>query len=387
MTGEQNPKVETQPGTAIDPRRIVVLLGGPSAEHDVSVVSGWAIADALAGAGCSVERMFIDLDGLWWSVPASASPGRPRPGIFDDPLAAGGSGPHSPAQALEALAAQSPRPVVFPGLHGPFGEDGTLQALLEAYEIPYAGAGVAASAVGMDKALYKRMVRGLGIPIVEWEEVTAARWEADRAGVLSDLESFAGRTGEPRLMVKPARMGSSVGMSIAHTAAERGAALDEAFRFDSLVVVERYLNHPRELEMAVLGNDPHALEVYGPGEVFPGHEFYDYVAKYTDGVSETALEAHIDPSLVGQIRESAGAAYAAIGCEGYARVDFLLDGDHLYLNEINTLPGFTPISLFPQLAATGLGGFAEVCLEIVDLAVKRHNGRVRRRLTTADLPR
>src|SRR5450759_5092009 len=180
MTYEQSRQVEA----AEETHHVVVLFGGPSAEHDVSVVSGWAIADALAEAGLPVERIYLDLGGGWWSVPAAASLGRPRPGSFDDPRASGASGPRTPAQALAELAARDPVPVVFPALHGPFGEDGTVQALLEAYDLPYAGAGVAASAVGMDKALYKRLVRGLGIPVVDWIEVTSARWAADRQRVL-----------------------------------------------------------------------------------------------------------------------------------------------------------------------------------------------------------
>ena len=383
MTGEQKRQVEATAET----RRVVVLLGGPSAEHDVSVVSGWAIADALAEAGVSVERIYIDLLGLWWSIPADAASGRPRPGSFDDPRAVGATRPRTPAMALEELAAREPGPVVFPALHGPFGEDGTIQALLEAYGLPYAGAGVAASAVGMDKALYKRLVRGLGVKVVEWVEVTAGRWAHDRAGVLVELNAFSESVNELRLMVKPARMGSSVGMTIAHTPAERDGALDAAFRYDSLVLVERYLDHPRELEVAVLGNDPNALEVFGPGEVFPGREFYDYVAKYSDSASETNIRAQVDDGLSRRVRQTALEAYRAIGCEGFARVDFLLDGRELYLNEINTIPGFTTISLFPQLAAAGLGGFAAVCLKIVDLAEQRHAARVRQRLTAADLPR
>jgi len=379
--------VEVGDGAGPDGQNVVVLLGGPSAEHDVSVVSGWAIADALTEAGLPVERIYLDLGGGWWSVPAAASLGRPRPGSFDDPRASGASGPRTPAQALEELAARDPVPVVFPALHGPFGEDGTIQALLEAYDLAYAGAGVAASAVGMDKALYKRLVRGLGIKVVEWEEVTAGRWTHDRGGVLDELNAFSERVNEPRLMVKPARMGSSVGMTIAHSPAERGRALDEAFRYDTLVVVERYLDQPRELEVAVLGNDPHALEAFGPGEIFPGREFYDYVAKYSAGVSRITIRAQVDEDLGRQVRQMALEAYRAVGCEGFARVDFLLDGEELYLNEINTIPGFTPLSLFPQLAATGLGGFGAVCLKIVDLAVQRHAGRIRQRLTAADLPR
>jgi D-alanine-D-alanine ligase len=374
-------------GDRTNPQEVVVLLGGPSAEHDVSVVSGWAIADALAGAGHRVDRIYIDLCGGWWTIPASASIGRPRPGSFDDPLAVGAAGPVTPATALEQIASRSPLPVVFPALHGPFGEDGTIQALLEAYDLPFAGAGVAASSVGMDKALFKRLTRGLGMTVVDWLEVTAARWAEDRARVLLDIEAFTQQIGSSRLMVKPSRMGSSVGLSIAHSAAERGRALDEAFRFDSLVIVERYLNHPRELEVAVIGNDPDALEAFGPGEVFPGREFYDYVAKYSDGVSETITAARIDDTLAARVRDMARDAYRAIGCEGFARVDFLLDADQLYLSEINSIPGFTPISLFPQLSAIGLGGFEAVCERIVALAVERHEGRVRQRLTAADLPR
>jgi len=152
-------------------------------------------------------------------------------------------------------------------------------------------------------------------------------------------------------------------------------------------VVERYLDHPRELEVAVIGNDPAALEAFGPGEVFPGREFYDYVAKYADGVSEVAPRALVSDELAARIRDLAMEAYRAVGCEGLARVDFLLAGDELYLSEINTMPGFTPISLFPQMAATSLGSFGAVCRRIVELARERQASRVRNRLTTADLPR
>jgi D-alanine-D-alanine ligase len=372
---------------AVDARHVAVLMGGPSAEHDVSVVSGWAIADALGEGGAEVERIFIDLSGGWWHMPASAASGRPRPGSFDDPVKVGAKGPITPARALEELAGRDPRPVVFPALHGPFGEDGTIQALLEAYDLPYAGAGVAASAIGMDKAIFKRLVAGMGIPVVEWMEVSARRWANERAGVMRAFEVLAEGTGDGRMMVKPARLGSSIGMTIAHSASERPAALDEAFRYDNLAIVERYLDHPRELEVAVVGNDAGELEAFGPGEVSPGHEFYDYVAKYTDGVSKTVVLAELEPAIGERVRTLAKQAYAAIGCEGYARLDFLMDGSLVCLSEINTIPGFTPISLFPQMAATGLGSFGAVCRRIVELAVERHGARVRRRLTPSDLPR
>jgi D-alanine-D-alanine ligase len=369
-------------------RPVVVLLGGPSAEHDVSVVSGWAISDALSQAGYPVDRIFIDLDGGWWSMPPNAASGRPAAGTFDDPRKDGAKGPTTPAQALDSLAGRDPRPIVFPALHGPFGEDGTVQALLEAYELPYAGAGVAASAIGMDKAVFKRLIGGIGLPILEWVEVGAAHWTRDPEAVKGELDALAERTGEPRMMVKPARLGSSVGMTVAHSAGDRAAALDTAFGYDTLAVVERYLDHPRELEVAVLGNDPVALSVQGPGEVFPGREFYDYVAKYADGVSRTVPEAELDRNLRERIRQMARDAYTAIGCEGFARVDLLMSADGgVFVSEINTIPGFTPISLFPMMAATGLGSFGAVCERIVDLAAERHASRIRRRLRPSDLPR
>jgi D-alanine-D-alanine ligase len=369
-------------------RPVVVLLGGPSAEHDVSVVSGWAISDALSQAGHPVDRIFIDLDGGWWSMPPNAASGRPAAGTFDDPRKVGAKGPTTPAQALQSVAGRDPRPIVFPALHGPFGEDGTVQALLEAYELPYAGAGVAASAIGMDKAVFKRLIGGIGLPILEWVEVGAAHWAGDPQAVKGELDALAERTGEPRMMVKPARLGSSVGMTVAHSAGDRAAALDTAFGYDTLAVVERYLDHPRELEVAVLGNDLAALSVQGPGEVFPGREFYDYIAKYSDGVSRTVPEAELDRNLRERIRQMARDAYTAIGCEGFARVDLLMSADgRVFISEINTIPGFTPISLFPLMAATGLGSFGAVCERIVDLAAERHASRVRRRLRPSDLPR
>jgi D-alanine-D-alanine ligase len=369
-------------------RPVVVLLGGPSAEHDVSVVSGWAIADALSESGRSVERVFIDLDGAWWSMPSDAASGRPHVGAFDRPRDLGATGPMTPAAALEEMAVRDPRPIVFPALHGPFGEDGTVQALLEAYELPYAGAGVAASAIGMDKAIFKRLVGGLGLPVLAWVEVGAAHWAAEPEAVGHELDALAARTGEVRLMVKPARLGSSVGMTVAHAPGDRAAALDLAFEYDTLAVVERYLDHPRELEVAVLGNEPEAVSVFGPGEVFPGREFYDYVAKYEDGVSRTVPVAELSAAVRSNIQEMARRAYVAIGCEGFARLDCLAAADgRVFISEINTIPGFTPISLFPQMVATGLGGFGAVCERIVELAEERAASRIRRRLSPSDLPR
>jgi D-alanine-D-alanine ligase len=365
---------------------IVVLFGGPSAEHDVSIVSGSAIAAALRSLDLQVRLVLVDLRADWWWLPEDYARGETPPAAYDDPAALGAEGPISVGSALDRLRAASPQPVVFIALHGPFGEDGVVQSLLESIDVPYTGAGVAASALGMDKALFKRMARGLGLPVPEWREIGAGRWSADPTGVLAELDAFAGGLGEARLMIKPARLGSSIGMSIAHDPTERGPALDEAFRFDTLALAERYLPRARELEVSILGNDGR-LEQYGPGEILAGREFYDYVAKYTPGLSETAARAELEPAQRALILKYARDAYHAVGAEGFARVDFLMSDERIYLSEINTIPGFTPISLFPIVAAEGGYDFAGVCRRIVDLALERRAARVDRTLSVEDLPR
>jgi len=373
--------------SAMDRPPIVVLLGGPSAEHDVSIVSGNAIADALADAGHTVSRVVIDLAGGWWWLPAGHRRGDRPPAAYDDPRGLGAEGPFAIGAAIDRLAAGDPAPVVFIALHGPFGEDGTVQALLEAADLAYTGSGVAASAVGMDKALFKRLVRGLGLPVVDWREVPAARWAADREAVLGELEAFAAGTGDARLMIKPARLGSSVGMTLAHEPSERAAALDTAFRYDTLALAERYLPNARDLEVGVIGHDRGALDLYGPGEIVPGNEFYDYAAKYTAGLSETSTHAEVTAAMRATMLKIARDAYRAIGGEGFARVDFLVVDAAIYLSEINTIPGFTPISLFPTMpAASGLD-FTAVCERVVTLAIEHHDARVGRRLEPSELPR
>lgn len=366
---------------------IVVLLGGPSAEHDVSIVSGSAIAAALADAGCDVRQVLIDLDGGWWRLADGHRRDDREPAAYDDPASLGATGPESAASALERIAAIEPAPVVFVALHGPFGEDGTVQALLEAAGLAYTGSGVTASALGMDKAIFKRLARGIGLPVADWREVRAARWDADRASVAGELEAFAAGTGDPRLMVKPSRLGSSVGITLAHGAAEYGAALDTAFRFDTVALAEAYVPEARDLEVSVIGNDHAHLELFGPGEIVAGHEFYDFAAKYTPGLSETSLHAEVSPVGRATILKIARDAYRAIGAEGFARVDFLVRGDDVFLSEINTIPGFTPISLFPTLPSDGGYSFSDVCLRVVDLAIERHAARADSRLVPTDLPR
>lgn len=375
--------------TAAPTLPVAVLLGGPSAEHDVSLVSGRAIAAALAGAGHPVDGWLIGLDGTWWRLPGTALDRSIPATAYDDPPSLGAEGPFPAAHALDILAARSPAPLVFIALHGPYGEDGTVQALCEAAGLVYTGAGVAASAVGMDKSLFKRLAAALGLPVVPWRDVTLAALETDREAALAGLAEFARSLPDPRLMIKPARLGSSVGMTIVHhpgDAAELAAALDGALRFDDRVVAEAYLDHPRELEMAVLGNGLEDLESHGPGEVFPGHEFYDYVAKYSTGVSRTSGRADVPVALCERIHAVAREAFLAIGCEGFARVDFLLAGETLYLNEINTIPGFTPISLFPIVCAADGRDFTDVCRHILALALDRERRRPGRTLSRADLP-
>ena len=276
---------------------------------------------------------------------------------------------------------------MFIALHGPFGEDGTVQAILEAAGLAYTGAGVAASAIGMDKAIFKRLCRGLGLPVVDWREVRAERWRARPAEVIGELEAFAAGASDPRLMVKPARLGSSVGMTLVHDRSEVPAALDEAFRYDTLALVETYVAGARDLEVSIIGNDPAAIELFGPGEIVAGHEFYDYAAKYTPGLSETTATAEVTPAQRAVILKIARDCYRAIGAEGFARVDFLLAGEAIYLSEINTIPGFTPISLFPTLPAEGGYAFADVCVRVVQLARERHASRVVGSITPDDLPR
>lgn len=365
---------------------VVVLFGGPSAEHDVSIVSGSAIAAALGTDGFDTRLVLIDLEGAWWWLPADHERADRPPSAYDEPALLGADGPQPVGVAIDRLATADPAPVVFIALHGPFGEDGTVQALLDAAGVAYTGSGVLGSAVGMDKAMQKRIWRGLGLPVLDWREIPTARWANDRGAVLAELEAMAADARDVRLMIKPARLGSSVGMTLAHDVAERTKGLDLAFGFDTRVVVEPYLAGARDLEIAIIGDEP-PLGVYGPGEIVAGHEFYDYTAKYTPGLSSTSLHADIPASLRITMQKLARDAYRSTGAEGFARVDFLLGGERVFLSEINTIPGFTPISLFPSLPAEAGLDFAAVCRRIIDLALERHRRRALNQLTPADLPR
>jgi D-alanine-D-alanine ligase len=373
--------------TVVPRQPCVVLLGGPSAEHDVSIVSGTAIAEALIGEGFACQQVLIDLDGMWWWLPPDHRRADRPAAAYDSPVALDAVGPVRTGDALDRLTDLRPAPVVVIALHGPWGEDGTVQALLESAGLAYTGSGVAASALGMDKALFKRMCRGLGLPIIDWREIRAGRWAADAPGVRSELTAFAAGAADPRLMIKPARLGSSLGMTLVHDVGELTPALDLAFRYDTTALAELYLPGARDLEISVIGNDPAHLEIYGPGEIVSGNEFYDYAAKYTAGLSETSRHAEVSPATRAAMHKIARDTYRGIGAEGFARIDFLLAGDSVFLSEINTIPGFTPISLFPTLPADGGHSFADVCVRIVELAAARHDARVSGRLRVEDLPR
>jgi len=282
-------------------KRVAVVFGGRSSEHAISCVTAGSVLQAIDRTAYDVVPIGIATDGRW--VLESGDPetlqitGPDKLPEVDGARAAVTLARdahatdlvvHEPSQPPQTLGEVD---VVFPVLHGPFGEDGTIQAMLDAAGLAYTGSGVAASALGMDKALFKRMCRGIGLPVVDWIEVRTERWAAARDAVLAELEAFAAGSGDPRLMIKPARLGSSVGMTLAHDAAERAAGLDVAFGYDTLALVELYLPGARDLEVSVIGNDPARLELYGPGEIISGHEFYDYDAKYTAGLSETSVSS------------------------------------------------------------------------------------------------
>ena len=228
------------------------------------------------------------------------------------------------------------------------------------------------------------------MPVLDWVEVSRDAWTAQREQVLAELETLAAGTPDGRLIAKPACLGSSVGMGIAHVAAERPAVIEGALAFDARAIVEPCLDRPRELELGILGNPATGLDVFGPGEVVPGHEFYDYADKYAAGsAARTIAVAEIPEGVALEVRRIGAAAFTLIGAAGLARVDFLLDRPtgSLLLNEINTIPGFTPISLYPKVAEAAGISFPELCARIVDLAIAARGTRPDRRLVPGDLPR
>jgi len=362
--------------------RVGVIYGGRSGEHEVSLASAAAVFRHLDRSRYEPIAIRIEKDGRWMLaaeppaiskaadvIAARATPAGPgreahlvaHPG--GDTLLTIDRSPSRPA-LVSGLALD----VVFPVLHGPYGEDGTVQGLLELANVPYVGAGVLASAVGMDKAVMKLVFAARDLPIVDYEVVLKRDWQRDQRAVLAHV---AGRLGFP-LFVKPANLGSSVGISKARHAAELKAAIDLAAEYDRKIVIEAAVPAAREIECAVLGNDEPEASI--PGEIVPSREFYDYEAKYIDEGSKTLIPAPITDEQIARVRTLAVAAFKAIDGAGMARVDFLLAGDSglLYLNEVNTIPGFTNISMYSQMwAASGLP-YPALLDRLIALAIERH---------------
>lgn len=341
--------------------RIGLIFGGRSVEHEVSISSARTVARGLVAAGYEVVALAIGPDGVW-ADPALGTAA--IEGELDRLPAAGGAIPPSLAPLLEARV-----DAVFPIVHGTWGEDGTLQGLLEILDLPYVGAGVAASALAMDKVLTKRLLEAAGVPVVPYETATRAELEQDREGLLARLERFA-----PPLFVKPVAGGSSVGVRKVTDRSCLAGAIGFALAFDDAVLVERGVAG-RELEIAVLGYE--RLEASAVGEIVPGREFYDYEDKYLSDGAELIAPADLPEPLAVRMRELAVRAFAALGGHGMARVDFLLEGETPFVNELNTLPGFTAISMYPRLWDLSGVPLPELVDRLVAIALSRHRDRRR----------
>ena len=354
--------------------RVGVLFGGRSGEHDVSLASAASVLRALDTARFEGIPLGIARDGRWL--------------VDGDPLdLLRSQAPPTPPDPRDLLGLANAVPclqaldVVFPVLHGPYGEDGTVQGLLELLDVPYVGAGVAASAVGMDKVLMKRAFRDAGLPVVDSVTVLRADWEADPAGTIARVQAGLGFP----CFVKPANLGSSVGVAKCRTRAELEAGLAAAAAHDRKVVAERAVDC-REIEISVLGNDRPEASV--PGEIVPKRDWYDYEAKYTDGMCDVKIPAPLEASQVAAVRRIAVEAYRAIDCAGLARVDFFVErrSGTVWLNEINTIPGFTTTSVYPKLwDAAGLP-YPALLSRLIALALERHRDRAGRTEGNAPAP-
>jgi D-alanine-D-alanine ligase len=318
--------------------RVAVISGGRSSEHDVSLNSGASVREGVAAAGHEVLDVRIARSGAWQHDGAVLS--------------------LQPGQGL--LGADA----VFPVLHGPFGEDGTVQGLLELLDVPYVGAGVLASSLCMDKVVFKEVLAAAGVPQVGYAAVRQPEWQTDPSGVRARLEAL----GLP-LFVKPARLGSSVGIVKVTEADEIDGALETAFGHDGLVIVEAF-SPGMEVECSVLGlAEPDASL---PGEiVLNGADWYDYAAKYEPGGMELVVPARIPDAVAEEVRRLAKETFVRVGCAGLARVDFFVEGERVLVNELNTLPGFTSTSVYPKLwEATGVA-FPELCDRLLQTALDR----------------
>jgi len=357
--------------------RVAVLFGGRSAEHEISLLSARFVVESLDRDKYEPVLVGIDKSGRWLLqdeallLNAARDPrlvklNQAMPGVLLAPH------PSGEGNGLQRVDATSGAPlgvdVIFPVLHGPMGEDGTVQGLFELSGLPYVGAGVLGSAVGMDKDVMKRLLLQAGLPVLPYETLRRNEWQTSPDEVLARLV----RLGFPQF-VKPANLGSSVGVSRAKSPAELNAALEHAFEFDDKLVIEAGLDHPREVECAVLGGDAPRASI--PGEITIDHPdgYYSYAAKYVDGSGvNTRIPADLTPEQITTVQGLALATFRTLECDGLARVDLFLDKTGAwYVNEINTLPGFTAISMFPKLwQASGVPP-AELMTLLIDDALRR----------------
>ncbi len=353
--------------------RIAVLFGGRSGEHEVSLMSARSVIAALDPAKYEIFPVGITHAGNWVTgenVLDALEQGKAEnlipATIFPDPSEKGLYGIRN-TQHGEMLELLTSLDVVFPVLHGTFGEDGTVQGLFELADVAYVGAGVVGSAVGMDKGIFKDVMRANDIPVVDWVILRRSEIERDMEAAIRKAETV----GAYPLFTKPANLGSSVGITKCNSRADLGEGLMEAAAFDRRILVERGVVNAREIEVSVLGNNEPIASVCG--EVLPSREFYSYESKYVDGTSGLVIPAQIPEETSNQIRDYAVRAYKAIDCAGMARVDFFLEKEteRALLNEVNTLPGFTSISMYPKLwNATGIS-YPELVDRLIQLALER----------------
>ena len=355
--------------------RVGIVYGGRSGEHEVSVTSAGSIFKHIDRKKYEPVAIRIEKDGRW-VLPDQPPLALTAAEIIQQARLRGEDAASArQASSTRELAGGEPAvldalhlDVVFPVLHGPYGEDGTIQGLLELANIPYVGPGVLASATGMDKAVMKVMFAARGLPLCAWRGFVRVDWNRDRARVLHDVRAL----GYP-MFVKPANLGSSVGISKVKTEADLVPAIEMALEFDRKVVVEAAVPNAREIECAVLGNDDPEASL--PGEIIPSREFYDYEAKYLDDDSKSVIPADLDAATIAKVRQLSIAAFAAIDAAGLARVDFLVarPTGEIVLNEINTMPGFTSISMYSKMWEASGVPYDELVHRLIQLALERHN--------------
>ncbi|MDE3058456.1 MAG: D-alanine--D-alanine ligase [Bacteroidota bacterium] len=360
--------------------RIGVLFGGRSAEHEVSLVSAASIINALDTSKYDVIPIGITPEGRWLSAANALALLKEKSGvdnlpehlIVPDPRRQGLLGIHNASSSNVENQAEGmevkPLDVVFPVLHGTYGEDGTIQGLLELADVAYVGAGVLGSAVGMDKVIQKQLLENAGISIAPYSFFLMNEFEANEKDMINSIEK---KLHYP-CFVKPAHTGSSVGISKAHGRKELIAAVQLASQYDRKILVEKSIERAREIECSVLGNDEPVASV--PGEIISSNEFYDYDAKYVDGKSTAIIPAKFSKAVTKKIQQIAASAFTILDCAGMARVDFLVqrNGEKIYLNEINTIPGFTSISMYPKLWEASGVKYSDLLDRLVQLALERH---------------